>query len=307
MITKKFKLKKIIIYPILTAIPFLVFDLIYFNTIIPNTVSAKLIGYDLTIFETFALIMTSFVPGLNSTNIYFWIIAVPLIIYAALRCRTCTGMEEKILILAGALIVSVFLVARVYSFVWYGPLFTIPLIIPAAYKLLRDRRIGNMIALVVMAIPILLSLGKSVYASIFDEHAYELYPIEVRVPLYIKIGQELFQAYPDAVLMSSEIGGLGWGFNGYIFDAFGLASPEAIQHHQKLAIKNGGIPLSLIEEKKPELIVSHAKYIKDFMASEIAVEYEKKAYQVVLYEDLGYSSIIEILVYIRKDVGKTSQ
>jgi len=304
--TKKFKVSQIFGLIILGALPFLAFDLYYFHTIIPNTVFAKAAGYELDSLKTLLLIAPNLVPGVNLANIYFWVFAVPFIIVTTYLAARGQDGDERLILTSGGIIVAIYILARVYTFAWYGPLFSIPLIIPTSKVLLKSFKKVSLIALTLMITPVLFSLARNISAGLFNPKISELYTTEARVPLYIDIGEDLYKQFPDSRIMTSEIGGLGWGFNGYMLDGVGLVSPEAIQFQPGVFAKSGGIPLAYIELKKPEIIVSHAKYVVDFVESDLIEKYEKYTRRVVLDEVDGWQTIIEIQVFIRKDLLTSS-
>ena len=116
--------------------------------------------------------------------------------------------------------------------------------------------------------------------------------------------------------MTSEIGGLGYGFEGKILDGCGLISPEAIKYHpmkvpeQRTSGSTGAIPLKYVQEKMPELVVSLESFCEEFSRSNLAHEkYYKIQLPVFTARDLRLSPDSTIwgsnflLVYVRKDVA----
>ncbi|NJN16456.1 MAG: hypothetical protein HC822_09390 [Oscillochloris sp.] len=62
--------------------------------------------------------------------------------------------------------------------------------------------------------------------------------------------------------MTSEVGGLGWAFEGRILDAVGLISPEFLRYHPlpipeaRIGGSTGAIPVAAVVESAPDLLVS---------------------------------------------------
>jgi len=91
--------------------------------------------------------------------------------------------------------------------------------------------------------------------------------------------------------MTSEIGGLGYGFSGYVFDACGLASPDALEYHPMAIPKerSGGgicaIPPGFVAEQSPDIIVSYDLFIESFLQSDYITEYNLKTHELFLKDD----------------------
>jgi hypothetical protein len=91
---------------------------------------------------------------------------------------------------------------------------------------------------------------------------YHHYDSGLRVQQYLHIGSVLHTQYPQATLMTPEIGGLGWTFSGKIIDAVGLVSPDCLQYHplevptQRSLGTYGAIPSKAVVDIQPDLIVS---------------------------------------------------
>ncbi len=71
--------------------------------------------------------------------------------------------------------------------------------------------------------------------------------------------------------MSSEIGGLGEGFEGEILDAVGLATPSAIKYHpmrvpdERSSGDLGEIPTGFVSEMRPDVIVSYDVFAESLL------------------------------------------
>lgn len=170
----------------------------------------------------------------------------------------------------GLLIIVAYLSQRTFVFPWYAPLFLIPLLIVAYTASLRLRVLG-VIAFIILAIPWLYSMSSAVYSSATNGANYHEFVLNARVRKYIEVGQALYRQYPNATLLTSEIGGLGYGFPGHIIDGAGLVSPGALKYHpmpvpqQRSNGGMGAIPPGFIQEVNPDLIVSYDIFIEAFV------------------------------------------
>jgi len=95
-----------------------------------------------------------------------------------------------------------------------------------------------------------------------------------RVQEYLVVGRVLHETCPSGVLMTPEIGTLGWAYQGYISDAFGIATPRALVFqplHSGAPV--GGVPAKFAAELLPDIIVSYT-----------ALDVEVRADAVLMYE-----------------------
>ncbi len=80
-----------------------------------------------------------------------------------------------------------------------------------------------------------------------------------RVEEYLIIGRALHESCATGSLMTAEIGALGWAFDGYIYDAFGIATPRALAFQPlRSGAPIAGIPAGFATEVLPDLVVSYA-------------------------------------------------
>jgi hypothetical protein len=98
----------------------------------------------------------------------------------------------------------------------------------------------------------------------------------VRAQRYLTIGAELSAACPACTLLSSEIGGLGYGFRGTIFDAIGLADRAALRFHplrvpkERASYRVGAIPPDYVALRDPDFVVSMPLFSQAFRASAVS-------------------------------------
>ena len=94
--------------------------------------------------------------------------------------------------------------------------------------------------------------------------------------------------------MTSEIGGLGYAFQGYISDGVGIASPGALKYHpmavpqERSDSSRGAIPPRFVRDRKPDLIVSYDIYAEAVTASpEIQAAYDDLRFDPVLKSEMA--------------------
>jgi hypothetical protein len=114
--------------------------------------------------------------------------------------------------------------------------------------------------------------------------------------------------------MSSEIGGLGYTFEGRVIDGVGLISPQALEHHPMRVPEQrsygfiGAIPAGFVEESSPELIVALDIFVEELLRSEVASSYAVIREPVYIDEDLRFapSPVVwwsrNLNILIRKDL-----
>jgi hypothetical protein len=152
------------------------------------------------------------------------------------------------------------------------------------------------------------------YASTFDPSFFSLFENNARVKVYLQVGSILNEEYPNAKLLTSEIGSLGYSFKGEILDAAGLASPEALHFHpmkipeQRLSGAIGAIPPEYVKENMPEIIVSYDSFDQALLHNDVISEYNVILIPAYLPDDAAYSENKTIWgskylrVFIRKDL-----
>ena len=97
----------------------------------------------------------------------------------------------------------------------------------------------------------------------------------------MEIGEMLFDSCNTCSLATSEIGGLGWKFNGKVLDGFGLGDPDAVKFHplkvpeQRSHSAIGAIPPGYIKLKNPDFIVSMPIFIEYAQKSGMLQNYHK--------------------------------
>lgn len=309
------------------AAPFLVYDLVFFRTIIPNTVAAKSIVYSLSYGDAVASILSSFVPAIRLLlpaaqllDIVPLVVVLPtaaaLLLYVAGRPTARPSFLFVALTGWGLTLVVAYAAARAFIFPWYSPLYLTPLLGGLALAFKRDYAGWSRYAAYFLAVPMLALWTVACVQILLASGRPQLFPdyeANARARSYLRIGRELHAQYPGARLMTSEIGALGYAFEGYILDGAGLVTPAALRYHP-LSIPRerdtgfvGGIPTRFIQATDPEIIVSMPVFMKDFVRRGDKSSYIELQEPLYLPEDAAYLGdnlwgSHGITVFVRRDV-----
>ena len=135
-----------------------------------------------------------------------------------------------------------------------------------------------------------------------------------RVKMYQKIGNLLNTEYPHKTLLTSEIGALGYTFQGEILNSAGLASPSSLGYHpmkvpeERPSGSVGGIPPEYVKANLPDLIVSYDVFAQALLKDDVVNRYNAIMIPALLPEDAVVSGKNTIWsskylgVYIRDDL-----
>jgi hypothetical protein len=240
-----------------------------FHTIVPNTIRAKKLAY-----ITNMLAVSHFAFSANRT---LSLVELPLfgalciLLLLSLRSGWRTYCRENalglLLFTFGAGTWFVYVVSKTFIFDWYRPILLFPLVCGAIVLFVRSGswlRAGTSLIFVAFAcFPGPLFILSAVRNEPRTVPGYSWY---ARVHTYQAIGSAVNDVCPNARLMSSEIGGLGASFHGYIYDGLGLTDPDALKFHpmrvpeERSSGAFGAIPVGYVMEKQPDVIVSYDQY-----------------------------------------------
>lgn len=334
----------------------------YFSTLIPNTIRAKAIVYQIRsasvarglFFDIFPRIEYPFL-GLFyghkgfQTQIFKtletpWIMlllilfAVSLILFnfkhflkefqnswLAIGFPLATITLTFVYVLKGALV-----------FAWYLPLFTFPFIFAlfsflsysishpkegnTTRPLLTKASIGMLFVITsIICLNQYILLGQTVYSATVDLKHLPGIGMGMRVDRYLQVGSLLYQKYPQARLLTSEIGALGYAFKGEIIDGVGLISPQALKYHpmnvpeQRANGATGAIPAKMVYDTMPELVVSLPRFVQEFDRTAYQGLYTRLSMPVLSDSEMLRTGVNEIwgsdqiYIYFRNDVADASQ
>jgi len=280
---------EIVAWGLAGALPFIAYDLYFFHTVIPNTIRAKSLGYQLQWSDS----LPRLVPSLaDSPALRDWGVAgvVAIVLSLALVWRAAVEVTARASFLAGLAIAALYVIPRGFIFEWYVPLYVVPMVWPVAAVCSGARRAGEVdwarrgiaaAALAVLVLPSWLPLRAFADGALVNPALAPLFAQGARARQYIEVGAELARRYPGATLLSSEVGGLGEGFPGRIEDGFGLISPAALRFHPMAVPQErssgtlGAIPPAFVQQVNPELIVSYNVFAEALERSPILARYRR--------------------------------
>jgi hypothetical protein len=268
------------------------FNLMFFHTLLPNTVRAKSIIYSISPAES--LVGAKIITGIP---LFVLIAALHLFLAIYFAKRQNQPLMAGIL-LFGITIISLYVTRKTLIFPWYIPIFLFPLLFSYWFAYPNPNgwvRFMLLIFTLVFGVLPMTQISLEM-RGLWAEHltAYRYHSPGLRVQQYLNIGQQLTAKYPDATLLTSEVGGLGWTFPGEIIDAAGVITPDALKYHP-LAVPDerslgsmGAIPPAAVRDYQPDLIVSmeiFSEALREAMANGQFPEYQLMQNYPVLADD----------------------
>ena len=295
---RKIKVKEMFSYAVAGAAPFIIYNLVYFGTNIPHAVAAKQAIYSLkheTV--TFMLFHRVLIDGVTGRYIVSILVGGmnAMLMFRAVKAGP-DSLEKKVLILTlpATLIMLSYIIKKVFIFEWYIPLILLPMFIGFfVYSAVRNRAIFAMAALFVF-LPHIQDFSRTIYATLGNKAAYPEFHQGARVRKYIEVADRLYRVYPDYTLLSTEMGGLGFGFKGRVLDGAGLLTRNALKYHPMKVPQErpngltGAIPPGYVKEANPDIIVSYDSFCGAFMKSPESANY------VIIKEPIFTSSDLAI-------------
>ena len=287
VIIRKIRPREVVIFTAIGAAPFVAYDLYFFGTIVPAAVRAKSIGYSLTLDETIWRLVPWSAGSGNTPALVLGLVA-SLAGGWYLLLRQQVDWTAVAAYLSGIVILTTYVATRTFVFEWYIPLYTMliswpilaVLFAPTAPPPTRLTRLAACAgALVILILPAQVAFLRYVRAGIVNPAYAPAFAQGARVRRYREIGRELYRAFPNSTLLTSEVGGLGYVFRGRIQDGFGLISPDALAYHplrvpeERISGTIGAIPPAYIQAVSPPIIVSYDIFIEAFLRSDLVRRY----------------------------------
>jgi len=262
-----------------------------FHTVIPNTVIAKSHAYRMTMLRSMQFTIESRTAG--------FVYAIFFLLWWLNRKRVTPGAFPVALFLVGfgILLDAAYISRETFVFPWYRPLIYVPVAIGMLVGT-DNRDSGRAMAGAICGF-MLLFTDANTCANLLKSARHGLwsgtaaYVMGARVHEYQRIGSALRVACPRGTLMTSEIGGLGWGFQGEILDGAGLASPDAITYNRERPpaqpgqVEGGDIPAAYVLDRRPDLIVSYDRFAPEAIPAARAIGYTDYIYPILTREDRG--------------------
>lgn len=248
-----------------------VFSVRYFGRVIPQTVSAKSIIYD-------GLGSSGFVPYWDQNSL---IEISPLVFFGGMMVLGLLLIKNsisKILILFSCTLGGLYYFRNTFMFDWYWPNIFFPLLVALILAgsevwMFWKKRLAIIGVIIILYANPLEFFARDIHAGLSGKlHCQRNFVGSQRVQRYLEISEKIHDATKGAILMTSEIGGLGWGFLGMVLDGAGLVTPDALKHHpmkvpeQRSHPGIGAIPLQFIIERRPHYVISMPIFIEEAMA-----------------------------------------
>ena len=220
---KQFRLYQVICYSFLFTSFLVIFDLHFYQTVVPHSIIAKSKVYSLSVFETLFHLFDSFPSTLHIFSLYYFGIITIIFLSTIIIVSWLAFRERNILksfwpflfCLVSLGIMSGYLLGNALIFDWYTPLYLLPLFLACfvcSFMIGYPRNLVIKIPVFGLFLVSFVSLISIGYASIFNPRDFVLFEQGSRVKTYLFIGKILNEEYPNATLLSSEIGGLGYSF-----------------------------------------------------------------------------------------------
>jgi hypothetical protein len=306
LLNRIMSIKKILIYTLPIIFVLGGFELFYFHSIIPESISAKSVVYQVEPGVTFIHAVVGFNPfvlqidqisvelrvfGIALTFLLFYLFFQTWVLVHRKIRFTWDWQITNLYALSGIIIISLYTIEHILMFAWYTPLFTVPIVLGMMKFYLSSTKKTFQVVGIIIGVLYLSGFIQQSYIALSNPKGQSINVYQARVKTYIDTGKELYQQFPQQTLLSAEIGGLGWGFKGKIIDAVGLVSPDALPYHP-LAVPNersdgklGAIPVKLVTAKQPGLVVSYDCYSEQFRRSLEANNYDRIQKPGLLVED----------------------
>jgi hypothetical protein len=258
-----------------------------FHTLIPNTIKAKRIGYSVP-YRPLAHAILSSDHDLGLCALFLSAVIVGIIFFKtrAGAHEFCRKNATGIFLLVYALAAwCVYFAGDTMIFGWYRPIVVLPLVLGTILCLIVDGSLLNALpASILTALLCVPAYGYVAAAVLSKPDSIPGYVDAARVHTYLRVGDAIWKVCPNGTLMTSELGGLGQSFHGYIYDGFGLTNPDALRYHplkipeERSSGIIGAIPWRYVMDKSPDLIVSYDIYAKGPLNSPVLNNYKDEAF-----------------------------
>ena len=326
----RYRLTEVFAPVLVGLLPMVVYDFYFFNTIIPQSVIAKKVVYSFTYLESFINATFGAMPIVKRpahAAFFYLLFILPCLTFfcslilttfmALVKTKQPENLWPLFFGLSSLFTITGYVLGRAFVFNWYRPLYMLPALLSLAIfsfsPVIATRKIAR-IAMAMVIITSILSLTQCFYATFGDRSYSPTFATGARVKTYLAVAGILNASYPDATLLTSEIGGTGYAFKGKVYDAAGLASSDSVQFHpmkvpeQRESSDIGAIPPEYVKFKNPDIIVSHDLFAKALQASEVIKQYNTFRVPIYLPEDARYSRSKSLWgskyhnIYIKKDL-----
>jgi hypothetical protein len=135
------------------------------------------------------------------------------------------------------------------------------------------------LAVLVAASPALIDLSGALAAAGGRPEAYRYFLDGARSQRTLEVAAELYREYPDATLMTAEIGAAGFGFLGKIADGAAIASPRAVVYHplpvpsERRSASEAPVPRQFVRDLRPGIVISVDRLLNPVWSDPIRSDY----------------------------------
>ncbi len=271
----------------------------FFGTVVPDTVVAKSVVYQLSggdflrLLEREALVSSLQEFPLVPEILGALVLLSLLVTARALVLRWAHPLSPVLAMMVGtgAVVLLAYAFRRVFLFPWYIPLFTLPLLLGVWLTALVARSSILQLAAIVLLLPSILLTGRNLRGAADDPSWYSDFVRSARARRYLEIGRVLQGKCRQCSVVAAEIGGLGETFHGPITDGVGLVSPEVLEFHplpapeERVTSDVGAIPSRLIAQRQPDVVVGIELFVEGVLRHPIASAYDQLLVDIYLPED----------------------
>jgi hypothetical protein len=287
LVAKRLKLTPAVIAVIVFSV-MAVYLVYQYGTLVPNTLRAKAAVYVGSYARTAGSLGLGFEKPLAVLRTCLLLAALIAFATSKLQRRL---IVPSAMVAAGALLDLCYIGKKTLIFPWYRPLASTLIVLGlilsvSGFEGRGWRRYVAVAALLAFINP--MTFGRELAAYALNNASLDgADKFDIRTIEYLSVGHSIYQECPTAKLMSSEIGGLGEGFEGEILDAVGLATPSAIKYHpmrvpdERSSGDLGEIPTGFVSEMRPDVIVSY-----DVFAESLLKNPDRSIYTELVYPAL---------------------
>jgi len=296
---KKYALKQFILYS-LPLICLWLFDFYNYNTIIPFAAHAKTLVYGYPFMQSLhnMITMGHGYLGIFFVSAYLCLFLVEL--YYLMTSRFSIADKHIFLVFTFILFLA-WSVSRSVFFPWYFCLFSTPF---AIYFYLDFRLKKTIVYDFIFYMQLIVLVGCFILPMeyIFNDAS------RLRVSTYLKIGSALNYSDIKGSLVTSEIGAIGFGFRGNVYDALGLTDQNALKYHPMTVPYDrpdygvGAIPIQYVKYRDPQFIVTMPVFSDALRRSNILKNYY--GYYCKLIKPVYGDSVV--LVYSKTPISTKS-
>jgi hypothetical protein len=273
LLTRSLPVFRSLVWGLAAGVPFVIYDLISFGTVVPHAMVVKPLIHHITLRQALGQVVPEAVTSATHGSVlvvcaavlgYFVLATLPI---ARIRWSYATWLDPATHVLlasavGGLIIAAAYVSAHSIVFAWYRPLCFALLFLPALAGAASSRSKLAYVAILVAAAPALFDLMGTCAAAAGRPDAYRYFLDGARSRRTVQIAEQLYRDYPDADLMTAEIGAAGFGFLGKIEDGAAIASPAAMAYYplpvpsERHSLIEAPVPRMFVRDKRPGIVVS---------------------------------------------------